>query len=95
MSRIRLESDLEPGNFTVPDISLMGFNKISGTFDGFSAVATEAKTLSDRRRTLSALTDLIWSFEPRNCDMTGTEPSILNLSAGLEEEEVLPEIWGE
>ena len=41
--RIRLERDLEPGNLTVPEISLMGCNTISGDF---SAVETEVETLS-------------------------------------------------
>lgn len=45
-SKIRLESDLEPGNLTVPEISLMGCSTISGTVDAFSAVATEAKTFN-------------------------------------------------
>lgn len=44
--RIRFERDLDPGNLTVPDISLMGCNTISGAVEGFSAVATEAKTLN-------------------------------------------------
>lgn len=41
---MRLERDLEPGNLTVPEISLIGCSTISGTVDGFSAVATEART---------------------------------------------------
>lgn len=41
-----MERDLEPGNLTVPEISLMGCKTISGTADGFSAVATEAKTFN-------------------------------------------------
>lgn len=41
---MRLESDLDPGNLTVPDISLMGCNTISGTVDGFSAIAADATT---------------------------------------------------
>lgn len=45
-SKILLESDFEPGNLTVPEISLMGCSTISGTVDGFSAVATEATTLN-------------------------------------------------
>lgn len=43
---MRLESDFDPGNLTVPEISLMGCSTISGTVDGFSAVATEAETLN-------------------------------------------------
>ncbi|KAI3517526.1 hypothetical protein L1887_16741 [Cichorium endivia] len=34
--RIRLDRDLEPGKLTVPGISLMGCNTISGIVDGFS-----------------------------------------------------------
>ncbi|GER57499.1 ubiquitin conjugating enzyme 8 [Striga asiatica] len=45
-SKMRLESDLEPGNLTMPEISRMGCSTISGTVDGFSAVATEAKTIN-------------------------------------------------
>lgn len=39
-----MERDFEPGNLTVPDISLMGSSTISW---GFSAVATDAEILKD------------------------------------------------
>lgn len=47
--RIRLERDLEPGNLTVPDISLMGCSTISL---GFCAVATDAEILKGDFATL-------------------------------------------
>jgi hypothetical protein len=37
---------LDPGNVIAKEISLMGCNMISGTIDSFSAVATEAETLT-------------------------------------------------
>ena len=45
--RMRLDKDLEPGKLTVPEISLMGCNVISGAVEGFSAAAgaTEARAL--------------------------------------------------
>jgi len=45
--RIRLDKDLEPGKLTVPEISLMGCNVISGAVEGFSAAigANEARIL--------------------------------------------------
>lgn len=46
---MRLERDLEPGNLTVPEISLMGCSTISGKVDGFPAAVTEAKILKGAR----------------------------------------------
>lgn len=46
---MRLERDLEPGNLTVPEISLIGCSTISGTTDGFSVVGAEATTLNGSR----------------------------------------------
>lgn len=44
-----MERDLEPGNLTVPDISLMGCSTISL---GFCAVATDAEILKGDFATL-------------------------------------------
>ena len=77
-SRIRFDSDLDPGNVIVPEISLMGCNTISGTVDGFSAVATEAQTLNvptlPPPTTLTCLCFKVKDFdEPKNCDPKESE----------------------
>lgn len=44
-----MDRDLEPGNLTVPEISLIGCSTISGTIDGFSVVAAEATNFNGDR----------------------------------------------
>lgn len=76
--RMRLERDFDPGNLTVPEMSLMGCSTISGAVDGFSAVATEAITLTDLTEKLESLLEtrkqfdeLLTFFEPKNIDCEG------------------------
>ena len=72
-SRIRFDSDLDPGNMIVPEISLMGCNTIFGGIDSFSAVATEAET--QKVPTLPLPTMHTWLCfkvqdfdDPKSCD---------------------------
>ena len=61
----------------------MGCNTISGTFDGFSAVATAmtgpGEALRTARNSLSSFKPSELFDEPRNCDLNGTETEDLGL----------------
>lgn len=72
-SRIRFDRDFDPGSLTVPVISLIGCNTISGTFDGFSAVVTEAEIRWEIRERQSRKTlSLLRQPEPENL---GSDPN--------------------
>lgn len=82
-----MDSDLEPGNVTTPDISLMGCKTISGAVEGFSAVATEAETLTGVTFTVPAVQSgfLRQCFKPQetedplSCDLNEIEETLLGV----------------
>ena len=52
-----MDRDLEPGNLTVPDISLMGCSTIS---EGFWVVATDAEILKEEEQDLVVKTESLF-----------------------------------